>query len=307
MRAVAGALAAVFALLALGMVVIHQQGHYEALLGVQARRADFHAQMRQLYKLLQHPDALAEAVMGGAQQKQLRASKLRAVAAPTHKLEESGEDAEENYLHSSFPTTNRKGLGPGLSVGDPVLNKWMKYKMAPPACILSGNCVEEGYDGHDDWRNLKQVQDTVDEDMEDQLDYLFRSTMSGLEACQEGFGEDEEMVEKCEMKETRKMCYMFESMSQLCDSTLQERKNELDSTYYYHKAYVLKSCTNDVRTALVSLCAQAEKIPVCESFFWCARYVVPHCTTTLLYALASPLSSQAAPNGDANIYIYILC
>ena len=49
MRAVAGALAAVFALLALGMVVIHQQGHYEALLGVQARRADFHAQMRQLY------------------------------------------------------------------------------------------------------------------------------------------------------------------------------------------------------------------------------------------------------------------
>ena len=164
MRAVAGALAAVFGLLALGMVVIHQQGHYEALLGVQARRADFHAQMRQLYKLLQHPDALAEAVMGGAQQKQLRASKLRAVAAPTHKLEESGEDAEENYLHSSFPTTNRKGLGPGLSVGDPVLNKWMKYKMAPPACILSGNCVEEGYDGHDDWRNLKQVQDTVDED-----------------------------------------------------------------------------------------------------------------------------------------------
>jgi hypothetical protein len=46
----------------------------------------------------------------GAQQKQLRASKLRAVAAPTHKLEESGEYAEENYLHSSFPTTNRKGL-----------------------------------------------------------------------------------------------------------------------------------------------------------------------------------------------------
>ena len=105
-----GALAAAFALLAQGLVVIHQQDHYKALLGVQARRADFHAQMRHLYQLLQHPDELAETVMGGAQQKQLRASKLRAVAAPTHKLEESGEYAEENYLHSSFPTTNRKGL-----------------------------------------------------------------------------------------------------------------------------------------------------------------------------------------------------
>ena len=69
-------------------------------------------------------------------------SKLKAVAK-TNKLDEEEEDGdEENYFHSSFPTTNRKGIGPGLSAGDPVLNKLNKYKMAPKACILTGNCVE---------------------------------------------------------------------------------------------------------------------------------------------------------------------
>ena len=63
--------------------------------------------------------------------------------AKTNKLDEEAEDnEEENYFHSSFPTTNRKGIGPGLSAGDPVLNKLNKYKMAPKACILTGNCVE---------------------------------------------------------------------------------------------------------------------------------------------------------------------
>jgi hypothetical protein len=84
--------------------------------------------------------------------------------------EDSSEDAsEENYYHSSFPTTNRKGIGPGLSFGDPVLNRLNKYKMAPPACLAKGNCVEEGDTSHDDWRALKQRSPTADEDMEHQV------------------------------------------------------------------------------------------------------------------------------------------
>jgi len=81
---------------------------------------------------------------------------------------------------------------------------------------------QEGDDSHDDWRNLKQVSDTADDDMEDQLTYLFRMAELSLEACEEGYGDDEEAQEKCEKKETRKMCYMYESMSQLCDSTLEQ-------------------------------------------------------------------------------------
>jgi len=70
-----------------------------------------------------------------------RASKLMAVAK-THTLAEEEDASEQNFFHSSFPTSNRKGIGPGLAGGDPVLNKLNKYKMAPKACILTGNCVE---------------------------------------------------------------------------------------------------------------------------------------------------------------------
>ena len=55
-------------------------------------------------------------------QQHRRKSKLRAAAA-THQLAEAG-DEEAEYYHSTFPTTNRKGIGPGLSFGDPVLNKY---------------------------------------------------------------------------------------------------------------------------------------------------------------------------------------
>lgn len=58
--------------------------------------------------------------------------------------------------------------------------------------------------------------------MEDQLTYLFRMAELSLEACEEGYGDDEEAQEQCEKKETRKMCYMYESMSQLCDYTLDQ-------------------------------------------------------------------------------------
>ena len=71
-----------------------------------------------------------------------RLDTLKAVAKTNQLEEEGGDEDEENYFHSSFPTTNRKGIGPGLSAGDPVLNKLNKYKMAPKACILTGNCVE---------------------------------------------------------------------------------------------------------------------------------------------------------------------
>ena len=71
-----------------------------------------------------------------------RLDTLKAVVKTNQLEEEDGNEDEENYFHSSFPTTNRKGIGPGLSAGDPVLNKLNKYKMAPKACILTGNCVE---------------------------------------------------------------------------------------------------------------------------------------------------------------------
>ena len=64
------------------------------------------------------------------------------------------------------------------------------------------------------------------------------------------------------------MCYMYESMSQLCDSTLEQRKNELDHTYYFDKKYELTTCTNEVRTALLEMCAEAEKIPGINVDHW---------------------------------------
>jgi len=274
-RAVPAMLAAGFALLAVAMIGIHQQGRAVSLLQTRARRASLHAKMDSFFSLLKHPRELAKAMTSkqtdetkALKQQKNHLSKLKAVAK-TNKLDEEEEDGdEENYFHSSFPTTNRKGIGPGLSAGDPVLNKLNKYKMAPKACILTGNCVEEGDDSHDDWRNLKQVSDTADADMEDQLTYLFRMAELSLEACEEGYGDDEEAQEKCEKKETRKMCYMYESMSQLCDSTLEQRKNELDHTYYFDKKYELTTCTNEVRTALLEMCAEAEKIPGINVDHW---------------------------------------
>jgi len=62
--------------------------------------------------------------------------------AKTHTLAEEEDASEQNFFHSSFPTSNRKGIGPGLAGGDPVLNKLNKYKMAPKACILTDDCVE---------------------------------------------------------------------------------------------------------------------------------------------------------------------
>ena len=56
-------------------------------------------------------------------QQHRRKSKLRAAAA-THQLAEAGDEEAAEYYHSTFPTTNRKGIGPGLSFGDPVLNKY---------------------------------------------------------------------------------------------------------------------------------------------------------------------------------------
>jgi hypothetical protein len=40
-----------------------------------------------------------------------------------------------------------------------------------------------------------------------------------------------------------------------------QRKNEMDDTYYFDKEFELKTCTNDVRVALLEMCAEAEKIP----------------------------------------------
>ena len=149
-----------------------------------------------------------------------------------------------------------------------MLNKYNKYKMAQPACILNGNCVEEGDDSHDDWRNLKQVTDTADEDMEDQLNYLFRATEIGVENCQEGFPDEEELMERCEKKAVRHMCGKFESMNQLCDYTAQQRKNEMDGTYYFDEGMLPKTCSGDVRASLLEMCTEAEKIPGISVDHW---------------------------------------
>lgn len=146
--------------------------------------------------------------------------------------------------------------------------RYNKYKMGPKACILTGNCVEEGDTSHDDWRHLKQVPDTADDDMEDQLNYLFRRTEIGLEACGEGYGDDELQQEKCERRQVRKMCNVFESMRQLCDAAVEARRNELDGSYYFDQAFALKTCSNDVHDALLGMCAEAERMPGINVDHW---------------------------------------
>ena len=47
-----------------------------------------------------------------------------------------------------------------------------------------------------------------------------------------------------------------------------QRKNELDHTYYFDKKYELTTCTNEVRTALLEMCAEAEKIPGINVDHW---------------------------------------
>ena len=47
-----------------------------------------------------------------------------------------------------------------------------------------------------------------------------------------------------------------------------QRKNHLDHTYYFDKKYELTTCTNEVRTALLEMCAEAEKIPGINVDHW---------------------------------------
>jgi len=54
-RVLPAALATAFALLALGMVVIHQQGRQQSLLEIRARRATLKSKMTTLFHLLDHP------------------------------------------------------------------------------------------------------------------------------------------------------------------------------------------------------------------------------------------------------------
>ena len=47
-----------------------------------------------------------------------------------------------------------------------------------------------------------------------------------------------------------------------------QRKNEMDNTYYFDKKHELKTCKNEVRTALLEMCAEAEKIPGISVDHW---------------------------------------
>eukprot|EP00960_Hanusia_phi_P028232 747273-Hanusia_phi.AAC.2 len=170
------------------------------------------------------------------------------------------EPAEE-YYHSAFPTSGRKGIGPGLSFGDPVLNKKNKYKMQPKACVLRGDCDKEGSEAYLDWRNLKQVRRSADEQMEEQLTILFKRTGMNLKDCQDGFEEDEEMVEKCQRKVARDLCYKFESLANTCKMSNDSRMNREDQTVYFDKYYNLKACKTDTYKAMSHMCSEVEKLP----------------------------------------------
>ena len=46
--------------------------------------------------------------------------------------------------------------GPGLSFGDPVLNKYNKFRFVLP-CVRKGNCPKPEDEAYLDWKSLKQV------------------------------------------------------------------------------------------------------------------------------------------------------
>jgi len=89
-----------------------------------------------------------------------------------------------------------------------------------------------------------------------------------VENCQEGFPDEEVLMERCEKKAVRHMCGKFESMNQLCDYTAQQRKNEMDGTYYFDEGMLPKTCSGDVRASLLEMCTEAEKIPGISVDHW---------------------------------------
>ncbi len=46
--------------------------------------------------------------------------------------------------------------GPGLSFGDPILNKYNKFRFVLP-CVRKGNCPKPEDEAYLDWKSLKQV------------------------------------------------------------------------------------------------------------------------------------------------------
>ncbi|EKX44826.1 hypothetical protein GUITHDRAFT_139451 [Guillardia theta CCMP2712] len=250
------AVAAVAAILAVYMVAFHViYGGEKTMLASKASTKSYLTQRISLVsKLMQHPRRLAMEVVGDKNglANVDKSSKLSASA-------KSG--PKEEYYHSAFPTNGRKGIGPGLSFGDPVLNKKNKYKMQPRACVLRGDCDKEGSEAYLDWRNLKQVHRSADEQMEEQLTILFKRTGMSLKDCQDGFEEDEKMVEKCQRKAARDLCYKFESLSHTCKMSANSRINREDQTVYFDKSYNLKACKTDTYKAMSQMCSEVEKLP----------------------------------------------
>ena len=89
-------------------------------------------------------------------------------------LDDPVEEPKDYYI-TAFPPGGRKGIGnnksvhedivvvmtnmlagPGLSFGDPVLNKYNKFRYVLP-CTKKGNCPKPEDEAYLDWKSLKQV------------------------------------------------------------------------------------------------------------------------------------------------------
>ena len=62
--------------------------------------------------------------------------------------------------------------------------------------------------------------------------------------------------------------YVYQSLSETCDTAKEQRFNRLDGTYYFTENELPKSCTSAQRTRLLELCRPAEKLPGLAVSHW---------------------------------------
>ncbi len=91
-------------------------------------------------------------------------------------LEDEPVEEPKDYYMTAFPPGGRKGVGkninferlsfrhehsfetgPAFRFGDPVLNKYNKFRFVLP-CVKKGNCPSPEDEKYLDWKELKQVQ-----------------------------------------------------------------------------------------------------------------------------------------------------
>eukprot|EP00292_Cryptomonas_paramecium_P013172 CAMPEP_0113705340 /NCGR_PEP_ID=MMETSP0038_2-20120614/27082_1 /TAXON_ID=2898 /ORGANISM="Cryptomonas paramecium" /LENGTH=225 /DNA_ID=CAMNT_0000630345 /DNA_START=13 /DNA_END=690 /DNA_ORIENTATION=- /assembly_acc=CAM_ASM_000170 len=181
------------------------------------------------------------------------------------------EDAEEGeptqYYTTAFPPGQRKGVGPGLSFGDPVLNKYNKFRFVLP-CVKKGNCPSDKDTSYLDWKNLKQYSPTTDEQLGHELDFLASDLESQKKVCEDGFAGYDDDVKRCSDKATRKTCYKYEALAHICEESADRQINSLEGTKYFDSKFLLKSCASDSRKTLTDTCKEAEKLPGVNVQHW---------------------------------------